>query len=114
MTMLRMATVTVALCALCLAFAAGGADATRTVRIASHISIKDKELRFHGRVTSPNVACRANRRVALYQRLSDGGRRRLGHTVTGSSGKWHIRISGFAGVSLAHFYAKVSRRREGT
>ncbi len=93
---------------------AGAADATRTVRIASHISISGHQLNFKGKVTSPNSACKAGRHVALYRRLSSGGGQRLGTDVTGASGKWHVTVSGFAGVSLSHFYAKVARRSEGT
>ena len=92
----------------------GTADATSTVHIASHISIKSNGLRFSGKVTSSNSACESGRHVSLYRRLSGGHRQRLGVTVTGASGKWHIRVSGFAGVSLSRFYAKVRRRAEGT
>ena len=84
------------------------------MRIASHISIKQHELRFSGRVTSPNAACENGRHVTLYRRLSGGHRQRMGSDVTGSNGRWHVTVSGFAGVSLAHFYAKVRQRSEGT
>jgi hypothetical protein len=92
----------------------GAADATRTVRIASHISITAHQLDVKGKVTSSNAACKAGRHVSLYRRLSSGGRQRLGTDVTGASGKWHITVSGFAGVSLSHFYATVKHRAEGT
>jgi glutamate synthase domain-containing protein 3 len=92
----------------------GVADATRTVRITSHISIKAHQLDFRGKVTSSNTACKDGRHVSLYRRLSGGGRQRLGTDVTGASGKWHVTVSGFAGVSLSNFYAKVRRRAEGT
>ncbi|MEA2411944.1 MAG: hypothetical protein QOC77_2505 [Thermoleophilaceae bacterium] len=106
----RIATITL------IAFAGmlGAADATQTVRIASHISIKSNGLHFSGKVTSPNSACKQGRHVSLYRRLSNGGRQRLGGDVTGSSGRWHVTVSGFAGVSMSHFYAKVRRRSEGT
>jgi hypothetical protein len=103
-----------ALSAAALACMLGAADATRTVRIPSHISIKSHELRFSGRVTSSNAACRQGRHVSLYRRRSTGGRDRVGVFVTGASGKWHITVSGTAGVSMAQFYAKVRRRSEGT
>jgi hypothetical protein len=102
-----------ALSAAALACMLGAADATRTVRIPSHISIKSHELRFSGRVTSPNAACRQGRHVSLYRRIA-GGRDRVGVFVTGASGKWHITVSGTAGVSMGQFYAKVRRRSEGT
>jgi hypothetical protein len=93
---------------------AGAAAATNTVHIASHVSIKSNGLHFSGKVTSPNAACKQDRHVSLYRRLSGGRRQRLGMDVTAASGKWHVTVSGFAGVSLSHFYAKVRRRSEGT
>ena len=105
----------VALSFAAVALTMGTADATRTVRIASHISIKSNELNFSGKVTSPNSACKSGRHVSLYKRVSGGsGRERVGVSVTGASGKWHVRVSGSAGISMAHFYAKVRQRSEGT
>lgn len=102
------------LAVLTLALPLSAADATRTVKIASHISIKSKGLDFSGRVTSPNAACDASRHVTLYRKLSSGGHQKLGSTTTSASGKWHVTVSGFAGVSLSSFYATVKRRSEGT
>ena len=90
-----------------------GSAAARTVFISSSVSIKAKALTFSGRVTSPNAACKDGRRVTLYQRLSSGGHRKIGSFTTGASGKWHVTVSGFAGVSMARFYAKVKQRSEG-
>ena len=92
----------------------GVAAATNTVRIASHVSIRSNGLHFSGKVTSPNAACKQGRHVSLYRRLSNGDRQRLGVDVTPANGKWHVTVSGFAGVSLSHFYAKVRQRSEGT
>jgi hypothetical protein len=86
------------------------ADATRTVRIASHISIYGDDLRFSGRVTSANGACKAGRRVTLHRTNGDA----LGSTTTALSGKWKIRAHGSAGISAGHFYATVKRRSQGT
>src|SRR5690348_5728943 len=91
----------------------GTAIAARTVVIPSAISISAKNLTFKGRVTASNAACKDGRKVTLYQRLSSGGHRAIGSFTTGASGKWHVTVSGFAGVSLAHFYAKVKQRSEG-
>jgi hypothetical protein len=88
----------------------GVAYATRTVTITSHISISGKILTFHGRVTASNAACDAGRKVRLYTTTGT----KLGTTTTGTHGGWKIRASGFAGISLHHFYAKVARRAEGT
>lgn len=86
------------------------ADATRTVKIASHISIKSQGLKFSGHVTSSNAACRAGRKVTLYRSSS----LMLGSTTTNAAGHWQITPSGFAGISLGRFYAKVKQRSDGT
>jgi hypothetical protein len=99
---------------LCVAFLAlAGTALARTVVIGSSVSIKSNGLKFSGRVTSPNSACKDGRRVTLYRRLSGGGHQKLGGFTTGASGKWHVTVSGFAGVSLSRFYAKVKQRSEG-
>jgi hypothetical protein len=85
------------------------ADATRTVRIASHITIKGNSLTFSGRVSSANAACRVARKVTLYRTAS----LKLGSTTTNSAGRWKITVSGSAGITLGHFYAKVAKRAEG-
>jgi glutamate synthase domain-containing protein 3 len=86
------------------------ADATKTVQIASHISIKSKELKFSGKVTSTNSACVSGRKVTLFRTNGNV----LGSTTTGSLGRWKITAQGSAGISLGHFFAKVKRRTEGT
>jgi hypothetical protein len=86
------------------------AFATRTVTIASHVSIKSKGLTFSGRVTANNAACDSGRKVTLYRTSS----LKLGSATTSSSGRWKITASGSAGISLGHFYAKVTKRSEGT
>jgi hypothetical protein len=96
------------------ALTVGTADATRTVRIASRITIESHDLHFHGKVKSENAGCKDARHVSLYRVLSDGSRQRVGVFVTGPSGKWHITVSGSAGISFSHFYAKVRQRKEGT
>ncbi|MEA2439201.1 MAG: hypothetical protein QOH76_625 [Thermoleophilaceae bacterium] len=100
--------------AVALAFTLSAADATRTVRIESHISIKAKELHFRGRVTSSNAGCKSGRTVVLYRKFSDGTRQRLGTDTTGAKGVWKINVSGSAGISMGRFVAKVKTRREGT
>jgi len=87
------------------------ADATRTVRLASHISIKSTGAgTFSGKVTSANAACDRGRKVTLYTTTS----LKLASATTGASGTWKMTPSGFAGISLHHFYAKVAQRTEGT
>jgi hypothetical protein len=96
--------------ALALAYGLTTAQATRTVTIASHITIKSKALTFSGSVTSSNPACRSPRKVTLYRKQSQV----LGSTTTSSSGSWKITVSGSAGITLGHFYAKAKKRSEGT
>jgi hypothetical protein len=94
-----------------LAFGLSAAYATRTVRLASHVSIKStKGGKFSGKVTSSNAACDSGRKVTLYTTSS----LKLASTTTGASGAWKITPSGFAGISLHHFFAKVAKRTEGT
>jgi hypothetical protein len=90
------------------------ASATRTVKIPSQISIHERELHFHGRVTSTNSACESNRRVTLFRRFENGTHQSLGSTTTDQGGHWRLHISGSAGISMARFYAKARRRSEGT
>ena len=85
------------------------AEATRTVRIASHVTIKSSSLTFSGKVTSSNSACKVARKVTLYRTAS----LKLGSTTTSSSGRWKITVSGSAGITLGRFYAKVAKRSEG-
>ena len=107
---IRVLAVVASVSALALASGVTAALATRTVTIASHISIKSKGLTFSGRVTAKNAACDSGRKVTLYRTSS----LKLGSATTSSSGHWKITASGSAGISLGHFYAKVTKRSEGT
>lgn len=79
----------------------------------SKISIASAELHFSGRVRSPVYRpCRARRRVVLFEVVDGGSDRVLGRTRTDGRGRWSIRASGFAGISLARFYALVRPGRE--
>jgi hypothetical protein len=102
---------TAALCSL-LVLCCGltAALATRTVTIASHVTIKSKGLTFSGSVAASNAACKGGRKVTLYRAPSLV----LGSTTTRSSGSWKIAVSGSAGITLGHIYAKVKARSEGT
>jgi hypothetical protein len=91
-------------------FGLATANATRTVTIATHVSIKSNGLTFSGKVTSPNAACVSGRKVTLFRTNGNV----LGTQTTGASGRWKIKASGSAGISLGHFFAKVKRRAEGT
>jgi hypothetical protein len=85
------------------------AEASRTVKVASHVSIHSRGLTFSGRVTSRNGSCTQHRRVTLHRTNGDV----LGSTFTSSRGKWKITVPGSAGISLGHFYATVKRFSQG-
>jgi hypothetical protein len=88
----------------------GSADATRIVTFASHISIKSHHnTTFTGRVTSSNPGCEAARKVTLWTTT----KLKLGTTKTNLHGFWKIKASGFAGISLHHFYARVAKSSSG-
>lgn len=107
---IRIGAATVALLGVLLVVCLAAADA-RTVQLASHISIKsDHNTTFTGRVTSSNAACDNARRVTLYTTT----KLRLGSAKTNKHGGWKITASGFAGISLHHFFAKVAKLSSGT
>ena len=87
---------------------------TRTVRIPSRISIASKGTVMHGHVRSPNPGCIEGRKVKLKIDSSGGNDQVIGTDTTNAHGRWRIQVSGFAGVSLAHFYARVRRQSQGT
>jgi hypothetical protein len=94
---------------------AATATATRTVRIASKVSIANHHgLHFAGRVTSSNHACVEQRTVVLFRVIENGPDQALERDLTGAQGRWSVEVSGFAGISMSHFYAKVKRRSDGT
>jgi hypothetical protein len=94
---------------------AATATATRTVRIASNVSIANHHgLHFVGRVTSSNHACVEQRKVVLFRVIENGPDQALERDITSAQGRWSVEVSGFAGISMSHFYAKVKRRSDGT
>ena len=108
---IRIAATTVAVVGVVLLACFASAYATRTVKLASHISIKsDHNTTFTGRVTSSNAACEDARTVTLYTTT----KLKLGTAKTNKHGDWKITASGFAGISLHHFFAKVAKLSSGT
>ena len=87
---------------------------TRTVKIPSRVTIASSGTTMHGHVRSPNANCIEGRKVKLKIDSSGGNDQVIGTATTNAHGRWRIRVSGFAGVSLAHFYARVRRQSEGT
>ena len=110
---IQVAAISAVASALALAFALTAAEATKTVKIASHISIQSKGLKLSGKVTATNAGCKHGRQVTLYRKLSKGASK-LGSTTTNASGSWKITASGSAGITMSHFYATVKKRSDGT
>lgn len=102
----RRSALPLALAALALIAGAGPAAADR-LPFQSKISIAAVELGFQGRVrVSVFRPCSENRRVVLFRVVKGGPDAAMGHTRSDSRGAWRIAVSGFAGISLAEFYAK--------
>jgi hypothetical protein len=96
--------------------AAGPAAATRTIKVPSRVSIHSNSLRFSGKVSVPQAyePCREDRKVVLFKVVSGGPDQAVGRDTTDGQGAWTITPQGSAGISLAHFYAKVKQRSDGT
>jgi hypothetical protein len=107
---ISIAAATVAVIGAVLVVCFGTAYATRTVNVPSHISIKSHHnTTFTGTVTS-HTGCEDGRRVTLYTTT----KLKLGTVKTNKYGYWKIKASGFAGISLHHFFAKVAKFANGT
>jgi hypothetical protein len=107
---LRIAAATVAVMGIALVACFSSASATRTVTRASRISIKSHHnTTFTGRVTSRDPGCEDARRVTLYTTA----KLKLGTAKTTKHGYWRIKASGFAGISLHHFFARVAKFSNG-
>lgn len=107
---MKIAAATVTAVGVMLVVCLGSAFASRTVSFPSHISIRSHHNTvFTGRVTSTNAACDYARKVTLYTTT----KLKLGTTKTNLHGYWRIKASGFAGISLHHFYARVARLSSG-
>jgi hypothetical protein len=116
MRLTRKAAIAMALALAALGLVAAVAGATRTIHIPSKISIKSDELHFEGKVTAPAAyePCREQRQVTLFKVVSGGPDQAVGQATTNHNGEWHITPQGSAGITLAHFYAKVKKLSEGT
>ena len=105
---LRIVPLALALLAL-VALTALPASATRVVRFSSKVTISERAPAFHGRVKSPNAACRRGRKVKLY-RLQNGPAELIGTTRANRRGKWLIPTDL---LGSAAYYARVLKRRDG-
>jgi hypothetical protein len=92
------------------AAAAVPAFATNVVKIDSKVTISAHAPAFHGRVTSDNHACETGRKVKLFKRRH-GPDHLLGHDETNHKGRWQVGVNP---LSSGAYYAKVTRREEGT
>ena len=102
-----------ALVAIAVVALASPAAGTRVVKIRSKVTIQSRSLVFHGKVTSPNSGCREGRKVKLKRVVSGGRDQVVGRDTSDSRGRWRITPQGSAGISLAHFYARVRRSSQG-
>jgi hypothetical protein len=94
--------------------AGSSAWATNTINTPSKISIKSSGLDFSGKVTSNSYQpCQQFRKVKLFRVVSGGQDQKVGSDTTNAKGKWAITPQGSAGISLAHFYAKVKKLSQG-
>jgi hypothetical protein len=106
---MRATAATVAVMGVMLVVGFGSAYGTRTVNVVSHISIKSHHnTTFTGRVTS-HPGCEDGRKVTLHTTT----KLKLGTAKTNKHGYWKIKASGFAGISLHHFFAKVAKFSNG-
>jgi hypothetical protein len=111
----RISLIAISLGAVALLVAGSSAEATNTIQTPSKISIKSSGLDFSGKVTSNSYPpCRQSRKVNLFRVISGGPDQKMGSDTTNARGKWAISPSGFAGISMAHFYAKVKKSSQGT
>jgi hypothetical protein len=104
-----------AIAVLAVALVAAPATATRTVRIASHVSIKSQSLKFSGKVTAGKYEpCVQQRKVTLFRVFDNGSNQAVGHTTTSNKGAWTIMPQGSAGISLSRFFVRVKKESQGT
>ena len=93
---------------------AGSASASRRIVTPSKISIKSSELRFAGHVTTSSYpSCEEDRKVVLYKAVGNGPAEPIARTRTDDSGAWSVKVSGFAGISLTPFFARVKPSSQG-
>jgi hypothetical protein len=95
---------------------AASAAAVRLVKVPSSITIDAHHgTHFIGEVRAGAYEpCERRRRVVLYKVVADGPGPDLvvGADTTDVDGNWSIMPQGSAGISLAHFYARVKGRSQ--
>jgi hypothetical protein len=83
------------------------AGATNVKRFDSKVTLA-RANPFHGHVSSPRHACEQSRRVKVFKKRP-GHDRLFGKTTSNNDGRWAI-----PAAPNGRFYAKVTRRSEGT
>jgi hypothetical protein len=82
-----------------------------TVKIESELTMADNSPAFHGRVKAKNDACVGQRKVKLFKKRKDGGKRLLGTDVSSKKGKWKVLVNP---LKKGDYFAVVKKRKEGT
>ena len=91
------------------ATAAGRSPARRASSYPTSVSLSSKFPAFSGRVSSSLGACKKQRRVELFQKISGGETKRLGKDSSDSDGRWAIQLDN---VKSGAYYAKVKPKRK--
>lgn len=87
----------------------GPAFATNKVKADSKVTIDKTSPFFAGKVKSKQAGCAEGRKVKLY--VVETGNDKVGVDTTNRNGHWKIQ---FQGEGVAHYFAKVTKRKEGT
>ena len=85
--------------------------ATQVVKHPSRVTISEKAPAFHGRVKSNAHPCVQQRKVKVFRAKSHGPDKLLGRDHTNNHGRWQVGVNP---LKSGAYYAKVSRRSEGT
>jgi hypothetical protein len=88
-----------------------GGQPGQKVKIKSEITMADNFPAFHGRVKAKNDACVGQRKVKLFKKRKDDGKRLLGTDVTSKKGKWKVVVNP---LKNGDYYAVVKKKKEGT
>jgi hypothetical protein len=71
----------------------------------------DNSPAFHGRPKAKNDACVRQRKVKMFKKRKDGGKRLLGTDVTSKKGKWKVIVNP---LKNGDYYAVAKKKKEGT
>ena len=80
-----------------------GSPLLKMTKYPTSVSLSSKFPAFSGRISSRFAQCRKQRRVELFQKLSDGGQKRLGKGRSDSGGHWAIELKN---VKSGAYYAR--------